>query len=118
MERRLNLLTFLYFLTITERGVALSTSTATAYEYNVAGHLSFGAPNCEKAQKSSGFWANRTYRLCIKDNVLIELKRFIYKLNCGLDRAERVKLLPPLHLWELLTIKIYHLTSGFTSLCD
>ena len=72
MERRLNLLTFLYFLTITERGVALSTSTATAYEYNVAGHLSFGAPKCEKAQKSSGFWANRTYRLCIKDNVLIE----------------------------------------------
>lgn len=50
----------------------MSTSTATAYEYNVAGHLSFGAPKCEKAQKSSGFWANRTYRLCIKDNVLIE----------------------------------------------
>jgi len=50
----------------------LSTSTATAYEYNVAGHLSFGAPKCEKAQKSSGFWANRTYRLCIKDNVLID----------------------------------------------
>ena len=51
----------------------MSTSTATAYEYNVAGHLSFGAPKCEKAQKSSGFWANRTYRLCIKDNVLIEI---------------------------------------------
>lgn len=50
----------------------MSTSTATAYEYNVAGHLSFGAPKCEKAQKSSGFWANRTYRLCIKDNVLID----------------------------------------------
>ena len=67
-----NLLTFLYFLTIAERGVALSTSTATAYKYSVAGHLSFGAPKCEKAQKSSGFWANRTYRLCIKDNVLID----------------------------------------------
>ncbi|MBO5568269.1 MAG: hypothetical protein J6A79_04985, partial [Clostridia bacterium] len=26
----------------------------------------------KKAQKSSGFWANRTYRLCIKDNVLID----------------------------------------------
>ncbi|MEE3451545.1 MAG: BREX-1 system adenine-specific DNA-methyltransferase PglX [Acutalibacteraceae bacterium] len=50
----------------------MSTSTATAYEYNVAGHLSFGAPKCEKAQKSSGFWANCTYRLCIKDNVLID----------------------------------------------
>ena len=67
-----NLLTFLYFLTIAERGGALSTSTATAYKYSVAGHLSFGAPKCEKAQKSSGFWANRTYRLCIKDNVLID----------------------------------------------
>ena len=67
-----NLLTFLYFLTIAERGVALSTSTATAYKYSVAGHLSFGAPKCEKAQKSSGFWANRTYWLCIKDNVLID----------------------------------------------
>ena len=50
----------------------MSTSTATAYKYSVAGHLSFGAPKCEKAQKSSGFWANRTYRLCIKDNVLID----------------------------------------------
>jgi len=50
----------------------LSTSTATAYKYSVVGHLSFGAPKCEKAQKSSGFWANRTYRLCIKDNVLID----------------------------------------------
>lgn len=28
--------------------------------------------NAKKAQKSSGFWANRTYRLCIKDNVLID----------------------------------------------
>jgi hypothetical protein len=51
----------------------LSTSTATAYKYSVAGHLSFGAPKCEKAQKSSGFWADRTYWLCIKDNVLIEV---------------------------------------------
>ena len=67
-----NLLTFLYLLTITERGVALSTSTATVYKYSVAGHLSFGAPKFEKAQKSSGFWANRTYRHCIKDNVLID----------------------------------------------
>ena len=67
-----NLLTFLYFLTIAERGVALSTSTATAYKYSVAGHLSFSAPKCEKAQKSSGYWANRTYWLCIKDNVLID----------------------------------------------
>lgn len=50
----------------------MSTSTATAYEYNVAGHLSFGAPKCEKAQKSSGFWANYTYWLCIKDYVLID----------------------------------------------
>lgn len=50
----------------------MSTSTATAYKYSVAGHLSFSAPKCEKAQKSSGFWANRTYWLCIKDNVLIE----------------------------------------------
>ena len=50
----------------------MSTSTATAYKYSVAGHLSFGAPKCEKAQKSSGFWANRTYRFCIKDNVLID----------------------------------------------
>jgi type I restriction enzyme M protein len=50
----------------------LSTSTATAYKYSVAGHLSFGAPKCEKAQKSSGFWADRTYWLCIKDNVLID----------------------------------------------
>ena len=50
----------------------MSTSTATAYKYSVVGHLSFGAPKCEKAQKSSGFWANRTYRLCIKDNVLID----------------------------------------------
>lgn len=50
----------------------MSTSTATAYKYSVAGHLSFGAPKCEKAQKSSGFWANRTYWLCIKDNVLID----------------------------------------------
>lgn len=50
----------------------MSTSTATTYKYSVAGHLSFGAPKCEKAQKSSGFWANRTYRLCIKDNVLID----------------------------------------------
>ena len=50
----------------------MSTSTATAYKYSVAGHLSFCAPKCEKAQKSSGFWANRTYRLCIKDNVLID----------------------------------------------
>ena len=48
------------------------TSTAAAYKYSVAGHLSFGAPKCEKAQKSSGFWANRTYWLCIKDNVLID----------------------------------------------
>lgn len=67
-----NLLTFLYFLTIAERGVALSRSTATAYKYSVAGHLSFDAPKCGKAQKSSGFWANRTYWLCIKDNVLID----------------------------------------------
>ncbi len=50
----------------------MSTSTATAYKYSVAGHLSFGAPKCEKAQKSSGFWANRTYRLCIKDYVFID----------------------------------------------
>ena len=50
----------------------MSTSTATAYKNSVAGHLSFGAPKCEKAQKSSGFWANCTYRLCIKDNVLID----------------------------------------------
>ena len=50
----------------------MGTSTATAYKYSVAGHLSFGAPKCEKAQKSSGFWANRTYWLCIKDNVLID----------------------------------------------
>ena len=50
----------------------MSTSTATAYKYSVAGHLSFGVPKCEKAQKSSGFWANRTYWLCIKDNVLID----------------------------------------------
>ena len=50
----------------------MSTSTATAYEYSVAGHLSFGAPKCEKAQKTSGFWANRTYWLCIKDYVLID----------------------------------------------
>ena len=50
----------------------MSTSTATAYKYSVAGHLSFGAPKREKAQKSSGFWANRTYWLCIKDNVLID----------------------------------------------
>lgn len=50
----------------------MSTSTATAYKYSVAGHLSFSAPKCEKAQKSSGFWANRTYWLCIKDNVLID----------------------------------------------
>ena len=28
------------------RGVALSTSTATAFKYSVAGHLSFGAPKC------------------------------------------------------------------------
>ena len=51
----------------------MSTSTATAYKYSVAGHLSFGAPKFEKAQKSSGFWANRTYRHCIKDNVLIDM---------------------------------------------
>ncbi len=51
----------------------MSTSTATAYKYSVVGHPSFGAPKCEKAQNSSGFWANRTYRLCIKDNVLIDL---------------------------------------------
>ena len=50
----------------------MSTSTATAYNYSVAGHLSFGAQKCKKAQKSSGFWANRTYWLCIKDNVLID----------------------------------------------
>ena len=50
----------------------MSTSTATAYKYNVAGHLSFSAPKYEKAQKSSGFWANRTYGFCIKDNVLID----------------------------------------------
>ena len=50
----------------------MSTSTATAYNYSVAGHLSFGAPKCEKAQKSSGFWANHTYWFCIKDNVLID----------------------------------------------
>ena len=67
-----NVLTFLYFLTIAEKGVALITSTAAAYKYSVAGHLSFGAPKCEKAQKLSGFWANRTYWLCIKDNVLID----------------------------------------------
>ena len=48
------------------------TSTAMAYKYSVAGHLSFGAQKCKKAQKSSGFWANRTYWLCIKDNVLID----------------------------------------------
>jgi len=50
----------------------LNTATATANKYRVAGHLSFGASKCEKAQKSSGFWANRTYWLCIKDNVLID----------------------------------------------
>ena len=50
----------------------MGTSTATAYKYSVAGHLSFVAPKCEKAQKSSGFWANCTYWLCIKDNVLID----------------------------------------------
>jgi len=50
----------------------LITSIAAAYKYSVAGHLSFGAPKCEKAQKSSGFWAYRTYWLCIKDNVLID----------------------------------------------
>ena len=49
----------------------MSTSTTTANKYSVAGHLSFGVPKCEKVQKSSGFWANRTYGLCIKDNVLI-----------------------------------------------
>lgn len=64
----------------------MSTSTATAYEYNVAGHLSFGAPKCEKAQKSSGFWANRTYRLCIKDekyDVRIDVHDSIKKDLCG-----------------------------------
>lgn len=50
----------------------MNTATATANKYRVAGHLSFGASKCEKAQKSSGFWANRTYWLCIKDNVLID----------------------------------------------
>ena len=60
----------------------MSTSTATAYKYSVAGHLSFGVPKCEKAQKSSGFWANRTYRICIKDNVLIESKtRYLIQFN-------------------------------------
>ena len=50
----------------------MNTATATANKYRVAGHLSFGASKCEKAKKSSGFWANRTYWLCIKDNVLID----------------------------------------------
>ena len=51
----------------------MSTATAAGYKYSVAGHLSFGAPKCEKAQKSIGFWDNRKYWLCIKDNVLIDL---------------------------------------------
>ena len=87
MERGLNLLTFLYFLTIAERGVALSTSTATAYKHSVAGHLSFGAPKCEKAQKSSGFWANYTYWLCIKDYVLIDCAEGSGGLMATLFRA-------------------------------
>ena len=53
-------------------GVALSASTAAAYKYSVVEHLSFGAPKCGKAQKSSGFWAFPHFWLCIKDNVLIE----------------------------------------------
>ena len=68
----------------------MSTSTATAYKYSVVGHLSFGAPKCEKAQKSSGFWANRTYRLCIKDNVLIDATCSILIQENGFETGQIV----------------------------
>ena len=50
----------------------LSTAIARAYDYRVARHPYARAPKHRKAQKSSGFRANRTYSDCIKDNVLID----------------------------------------------
>lgn len=50
----------------------MSTATARAYDYSAAWHPSFGVPKRRKAQKVRGFRANRTYRLCIKDNVLTD----------------------------------------------
>lgn len=50
----------------------MSTATATAYNYIPARRTSARVPRWQKVQKSSGFRANRTYRHCIKDNVLID----------------------------------------------
>lgn len=50
----------------------MSTATATAYLYGVNVTRPFCASKRKKAQKSSGFRANSTYRHCIKDNVLID----------------------------------------------
>ena len=50
----------------------MSTATAIAYRYGVNGTRPFCASKRRKAQKSSGFRANSTYRHCIKDNVLID----------------------------------------------
>lgn len=50
----------------------LSTCTATAYKTSAFRRPAFRASERRKAQKSSGFRANSTYRACIKDNVLLD----------------------------------------------
>ena len=50
----------------------MNTATASAYKNSAAWHPIRRALKREKAQKSNGFRANCTYRLCIKDNVLID----------------------------------------------
>ena len=50
----------------------MSTAAATAYNYSASSDAFSYWPEYTKAQKSSGFRANRTHRRCIKDYVLID----------------------------------------------
>lgn len=51
----------------------MSTAAATAYNHSARSDAFSYWPKYRKAQKSSGFRANRAHRRCIKDYVLIDL---------------------------------------------
>ena len=50
----------------------MSTAAVIAYDYSARSDAFSYWPEYRKAQKSSGFRANRTHRRCIKDYVLID----------------------------------------------
>ena len=65
----------------------MSTAAANAYNYNARGDAFSYWPKYRKAQKSSGFRANRTHRRCIKDYVLIDCAEGSGGLMATLFRA-------------------------------